>query len=391
MKIQSAPNLPPQNLKPKANGPVSAADLIGLNGTKSNMDVFLGSDEYRNIPERDAAKMLGHFVQGMQVQGFPWRLYASSQEGLQGKLTGQKQLSDTDALLRLQREEPVLFQPMRNMQLDLSADSIGAIAAAGAIGSGTQLTGMERMANLTRSTRVSPGSQGIEVRHGEPIEVRNLRELKLLYQMYHLEEKLTTKDPVGRAAQQLAYFNQQAGEFGWRFYQHDDGNAFGRIAKSAYQDGVRGGLIGLAVGATVGIPVGLFTRSLPYFGAAVGLGALGFGLMGALQGGRTAAKGKPLNTVQALDALLSGKEIQVQETQLRGIPAPIISKMSWLTDRGLPNTVKDTKDLERLFWMQNQNAKEDPPPSPPEKPKPNVVVIDQSQHYYQSPVTVVEQ
>ena len=122
--------------RPEHKPPTSAVDLIGLGNQASSIDVFLDSDEYKNISERDAAKMLGYFTQAMQNQGFPWKLQVSSKEGLQGKLTGTKTLSDLEALRRLQKEEPVLFQPMRNLQLDLSSDSLGAIAAAGTASTG---------------------------------------------------------------------------------------------------------------------------------------------------------------------------------------------------------------------------------------------------------------
>jgi hypothetical protein len=379
MRIQNNPS-PTPTPKPK-NSP-SAADLIGINGTKSNIDVFLGSDEYKNIDETSAAKMLGHFTQGMQAQGFPWRLYSSTKEGLQGKLTGTKTLADLDALRKLQNNEPVLFQPMRNMQLDLSSDSIGAIAAAGTIGGGAEITGMTRLANLTRSTRVTAGSQGFEVRHGEPIEVRNLAELKLLYQMYRLEEKLTSRDVVGRAAQQLSYFNQQAGDFGWRYYQKDDSNAIGRIAKGAYKDGLRGLAMGLAVGGMVGGPIALFMRSISPLLYGVGIGAAALGAYSGIQGARAAAKGKPLNTVEALDSILNNKPVEMQETQMRGFGVPVLGKVSWVSDRGMASTVDSPKQLETLFWMQHQGAKEDPPPQPPEPPKPTTVIIDQSKHYY---------
>lgn len=361
----------------------SAADLIGLGNQASSIDVLLDSNDYKNIGERDAAKMLGYFTQAMQNQGFPWKLQVSSKEGLQGKLTGTKGLSDLDALRRLQKNEPVLFQPMRNLQLDLSSDSLGAIAAAGTASTGQDMASMNRLATLTKNTRVSPGSQGVELRHGEPVLVRNLSELKLLYQMYNLDEKVTSKETVAQAAHQLSYFNQQAGDYGWRFYQKDDSNDVGRIAKSFYRNALRGAAMGVAVGTVVGLPLGVLTQSLHNGLLALGASGAAFGVYGAIEGVRTAAKGKPLNTVQALDKILNNQPLEIQETQMRSVGVPVVGKISWFSDRSQASTVVGPQELDTMYWMQNQAAKpDDPPPAPP---KPTTLIIDQSQHYYSLP------
>lgn len=381
MRIQNLGAPPPR--APKGNKS-SAADLLGINGDAANIDVYLGGDEYKNIDEKAAAKFLGYFTQAMKAQGFPWRLYESSQEGLEGKLSGKKRVSDLDALRRLQKGEPVLFQPMRNLQLDLSSDSLGAIAAAGTIGGAAEANSMSKLANLTKNTRVTPGSQGIELRHGEPIEVRNLAELKLLHQMYNPDEKLMSKDTVGKTAHQLAYFNQQAGDYGWRFYQKEDANAFGRIAKAFYRQALSGGAMGVAVGAMVGLPVAVLTQSMRNGFIALGVGAGAFALYSGADGAMTAAKGRPLNTVEALDAVLKDHPIELQETQMRGIGVPVLGKISWFTDRGNPSTISNAQELDTFWWMQNQAAKMEEP-AKPEPPKPTTVVIDQSRHYYNLP------
>lgn len=369
----------PNTKPPKQSS--SAADLIGLGSNASNIDIYLGGEEYQNVGERDAARMLGYFTQAMQAQGFPWRLQESTQDGLRGKLTGTQALADIDALRKLQKGEPVIFQPMRNLQLDLSSDSLGAIAAAGSLGGGQEMTSMARLATITKNTRVTPGSQGVELKHGEPVVVRNLSELKLLYQMYNPEEKVKSKDQVAQAAHQLAYFNQQAGDYGWRFFEKDSENALGRMAKAFYRNGLRGAAMGVAVGAMIGLPVGIITQSLRNGLLALGLGTGAFSLYSGVEGVRTAAKGKPLNTVQALDTILKGKPLEMQETQMRGIGVPVLGKISWFSDRGKASTVTGPQELETFWWMQNQAAKPEDPPAPP--PPPTTVVLDQSQHYYQ--------
>jgi hypothetical protein len=125
--------------------------------------------------------------------------------------------------------------------------------------------------------------------------------------------------------------------------------------------------------AVVGVPLGLVMRSLPAFATCALVGAAAFGLYGAIDGMRTAAKGKPVNTVEALDSVLEGKPVEFQETHMRGFGVPVFGKVSWVSDRGPSSTVSNPADLETFFWMQNRAAKEDPPP-PPEKPKSNLLI-----------------
>lgn len=378
MKVAAAP----QVIAPKPSAkPNSAADLLGLGSSAANIDVYLGSEEYQNIDERHAAQMLGHFTQGMQAQGFPWRLQVSSQEGLSGKLTGTKDLGDMEALRRLQKGESVLFQPMRNLQLDLSSDSLGAIAAAGTV-AGTDVASMSKLATITKNTRVSPGSQGFELRHGEPVEVRNLAELKLLYQMYRPEDKITSKNPVTMAANQLAHFNQPQGDYGWRFYQKDESNGAARIAKAFAKNALRGAAMGAAVGAMIGAPIGLFTQSLGAFFASAGIGAGAFALYGGVDGARSAAKGKPINTVEVLDSVLKQQPVEFQETQMRSVGVPVLGKVSWFSDRGKSSTINNPQELDTFYYMQNQAAKIEEPAKPAAPKPPATLVIDHSQHHY---------
>jgi hypothetical protein len=376
MRISQTPTPNKPQAKPTATG------LLGLNGTTTNIDVYLGGSDYQNVPEHQSAKMLGHFTQTMQDQGFPWRLFEATKEGLQGKLTGQQTISDLDALRRLQQGKGVIFQPMRNLQLDLSSDSIGALAAAGSVGGG-DTSSINKLANLTKNTRVQAGNQGFEVSHGEPIEVRNTAELKLLYQMYNPEEKLTSKDEVAKTAHHLAYFNKQSGDFGWRYYAKDDSNPVGRVVKAFGKNALRGAAMGAALGASLGAFLGLFTSSISNAAWLFGLSTAGFALYEGYGPAQAAAKGKPLTTVEALDRLVNKSPVEFQETQMRSIGIPIVGKLGRSSDRGKASTIHDPSELETFWRMQNQGAPEEE--KPPEPPKPTVVVVDQSVHHHHYP------
>lgn len=377
MKVQPSP---PQTFarKPPA---ATAVDLVGLGGKAADIDLLLDSPEYQNIEERQAAKMLGHFTQTMQNQGFPWRLKVSAEEGWQARLSGVVEISDLEALRRLQQGKSVIFQPMRNLRLDLSSDSLGAIAAAGTA-AGSDVASVNKLATMSKNTRVTAGNQGFELRFGEPIEVDNLAELKLLHQLYNPAAKPDSKNPIPTAAHQLSYFNQQDGEYGWRYFEKTENGTAKRMTRAFYKNALRGAAVGVAVGAMIGAPIGLLTRSLNALLWSAGIGAGTFSLYGGLDAARTASKGKPLNTVEALQAVVEGKPIEFQETQMRSIGVPILGKVSWFSDRGKSSTVNNPEELNAFYYIQNQAAKIEQPAKPEPPKPPSLVVIDQSQHYY---------
>ncbi len=359
--------------------PSKVLDELRLGTNHPKIDVHLNGDEYRAIALKDAAKMLGYFSQKMQDQGFPWKLKVAVDQGDDNFRAGAD-VSDLDALKQLQQGKPVMFQPMRNLQLDLSSDSLGALAAAGALGTGTEIAGMARLAAISKTTRVTPGSQGIELKYGEPVVVSNFSELKLLYQMYNPDEKVTSKNEVAKAANQLSYFTQKtaSGQYPWRFYKESDTNTAGRVATAVARSAVKGGAMGAGVGALVGAPLAFFARDWSFVLGAVGVGAAGFALYSAQQAARTAAKGEGVNAVEALERVLNGQEVVLQETEIRSVGVPIFGKISWFSDHGPGSKISSTSELDTFYWMQNQDAKEEPKPEV--KPAiPSVLVIHQ--HY----------
>ena len=82
--------------------------LDSFRGRYDKLDIHLGGDEYQNIPDLAAAKMLGHFTQTMQNQGYPWRIHSAEADGEKGFRKGEL-LSDLDALNRLRKGQPVLM------------------------------------------------------------------------------------------------------------------------------------------------------------------------------------------------------------------------------------------------------------------------------------------
>jgi hypothetical protein len=361
--------------------------LDTFRGRYDKLDIHLDQAEYQNIPELAASKMLGHFTQTMQNQGYPWRLHAATRDGDKGFKKGHL-VSDLEALQRLKKGQAVLLQPMRDLQLDLSSGSITALAAAGNL-AGQQLTTLGTVAEASKNTQVSAGNQGISVKFGEPLVINSFAELKLLNQMYDSEQKIEGSSPTSVAAHQLSYFTQKTigSNYPWRFYTKDSGSAFKRVAKSTLKGVLSGAAVGSAVAGAVGGVLALAFHNLAYLTGAAGIGAV----LGAARGGydaaQTSLKGNPINAVDALERVISGQEVIFQESRARSIGLPIVGKISWFADQGKGSSVTSVEDLNTLYYMQSGAELPKPPePKKEEKPPaPTVLVIDQSVHHtYQS-------
>lgn len=358
--------------------------LDSFRGRYDKLDIHLDQPEYQNIDKLAAAKMLGHFVQTMQNQGFPWKLYEATAQGETGYKRGEL-LSDKDAFMRLQKGEPLLMQPMRDLQLDLSSGSLGAVAAAGTL-AGRPLNGLGTVAEASKNTQISAGSQGFTIKNGEPIVINSVAELKLLNQLYNSEQKLESKDAVTTAAHQLSYFTQktQGSNYPWRFYTKDEGNAALRMTKSTLKGAATGAALGAAVTGVLGLGVALFARDINYLYGALAVGAAVGGAGGGYSALQTSSKGNPINAVEALERIVSNQEVVFQETRARTTPLPLISKMSWFFDQGKGSAISSVDELNTFYYMQSGAELPKAPEKKPE-PTPTVVVLDQSVHnHYQS-------
>lgn len=355
--------------------------LDSFRGRYDKLDIHLGGDEYQNIPDLAAAKMLGHFTQTMQNQGYPWRIHSAEADGEKGFRKGEL-LSDLDALNRLRKGQPVLMQPMRDLQLDLSSGSFTAIAAAGTA-AGTQLTGLGAVADLSKNTQVSAGSQGIALKFGEPLVVNNLSELKLINQLYDSEQKVdAASSQTAKAAHQLSYFTRKTvgSAYPWRFYAKDEGNAALRVAKATAKGLLTGAAVGGAVGGGLGALLALGFRNSSYLTGAAAIGAAIGAFRGGYDSAQTSVKGNPLNAVEALENVLDGKEVVFQESRARSIGLPIVGKISWFADHGKGSAVNSVDDLNTFYYMQSGAELPKPPAEKKEPAAPTVLVLDQSVH-----------
>lgn len=361
------------------------------------LDIHLDQPEYKNVSDLEAANMLGHFTQTMQDTGYPWRLRVAK-SGSDGSYKKGEKISDFEALNRLKKGEPVLMQPMHDLQLDLSSGSFTAIAAASSVAT-ADTTGLTKVANYSKNAKVSAGSQGFPIKFGEPVIVEDYSQLKLLHQMYDPADKIQGKSETAKAAHQFSYFTQKAGTsaFPWRFYVKDGSNPFLRVGKRTLGGTAAGGAVGAAAGLVFGGLLGFAMGDVQNF--AIGGASIG-GAIGAVKGGsdalRTSLKGTPVNAVEALENVLNNKQVYFQESRARSISVPIIGKLSWFNDNGKASAISDPDDLNTFYYMQSQEKLPQPAKKEEKKPapKPQTVIIDQSishhhHHHHNHPTQVV--
>lgn len=359
--------------------------LDRFRGSYDKLNIHLDQPEYQNIDELQAAKMLGHFTQKMQSQGYPWKLYAAK-PGKKGFVKGEK-VSDMEVLRRLQKGEAILMQPQRDLQLDLSSGSITALAAAGSVG-GTAMDPIGRVATYSKNAQVSAGSQGLSLNFGEPILINSLAELKLLNQMYDPEQKIEGKSETAQAAHQFSYFTQKTvgSAFPWRFYTKDSSNPVWRVTKAGTKGAVSGAAIGAVVGGVAGGVLALAFRDWSFLKGGAAVGAAVGGARGGFDAIRTSRKGTPVNAVEALERVLEKEEVVFQESRVRSIGVPVLGKLSWFSDQGKGSSITSPEELNTFYYMQSGADLPKPKAEPKKEEKkpeaPTTIIVDQSVHHH---------
>ncbi len=376
------------------------APLDFLSGRHDRLSIHLDEPEYQNLDSLQGAHMLGHFTQTMQNQGYPWKL-SSAEMRDDGSLKKGTSVSDMEALKRLNSGEPVLFQPQRDLQLDLSGGSITALAAAGTIG-GAQLNELGQVAAYSKSANVHAGKQGVSLKFGEPVVIDSLAELKLLHQMYSPTDKIEAESETAKAAQQFSYFTQKTvgSAYPWRFYVKDDQNAALRVTKNTLKGAASGAAVGGALAGAFGGLLALGFRNIDYLFGAMAIGTVVGGASGSYESVRTSLKGTPVNAVKALENVLESREVVFQESRARSVNIPVVGNLSWFSDLGKGSSITNTDELNTFYYMQSQaelpkpKASEEPaapkkPEAKPESAPTNITIInDRSVHQYISNTAV---
>lgn len=357
----------------------------GVGSGTDKLNVHLEGEDYQNISKNEGARMLGHFTQVMLLKGFPWKLHDAKPTG-DGNFKRGSKISEMDALTKLAKGEPVMMQPMRKLVLDLSAGSIGALAAGATTAGAAELAGVSQAAAFSKNAQVSAGSQGFLLRYGEPTVVSNMGELKLLYQMFNPDEKIKGKSAVAQAAHQFSHFTERGGQYPWRFYVKDGSNTFLRVSKAVAGQGAYGAAMGSLAGGFVGAVFTLFSGDFNLMTTvkAAGIGAAVGATYTGWNAARTSVKGRDINAVEALERVLGNDEVVFQQTEARTAGLPVITKISFFQDYNEGSSISNPDELEQLYYMHSQA--ELPKPKKEEKkkeePAPTQINIDQSSHVH---------
>lgn len=345
------------------------------------LDIHLDQPEYQGISRDEAALMLGHFTQTMQNQGNPWKIHSAS-DGRKGFTKG-KEIGDLPALNRLEKGEPVLFQPMRDMAIDLSSGSFTALAAAGSVAS-ANVTNLTQVANYSKGFQSSSSTQGLTLKNGEPIVISSFSELKLLHQMHKSGQKIEGKSETAKAAQQLSFFTQKTvnSNYPWRFYVKDDSNVIGRVTKKTLGGAATGAGVGAIVAGAIGGAIAFATKDLSWLYAGAGVGAAVGGVTRGYQAAQSSSKGTPINAVDAMERVLDGKEVIFQEARVRSVPVPFLKQVSWYTDNGAGSEISSVQDLNTFYHMQSQDELPKAEKKEEKKTPPQTIIIDRSVHHH---------
>lgn len=303
------------------------------------------SADYKKVTIENAAKMIGYFTQKMENQGFPWKLYKPT--GKRMKKT--KAISEFEALQRLERNEPVVFQPMRVIGLGFNPPAF----------QGKDITGKQAAGKLD----VKPG--GKEIRHGMPIQVNNKSELKFLFELYNPDVKIDEiqGSRLKKAARELAFFTKgtMGTQYPWKMFKNE--GKFKKIVKMT-GGAIKRGIIGMGLGAGA---ASLFTIPAAALGAAaagpIGLaaGAAIGGAIGGYMGAKKHAKGTEINAFEALARLNNDEPVHFQELKKReiglSIPFPIgiqLGSLSFYSNHGEESELKNLDELSLFNKMQEQ-------------------------------------
>lgn len=311
----------------------------------TSVDIDHKSPEYKNISKEDGAKMMNYFVQKMEKQGFPWELF-KPKKGLV-KMT---ELGEFEALNRLRNDEPVIFQPKRVIGLGFNPPAL----------KGKDITGAEVKSKMDIKTG------GMEVKHGEPVEIKNFGDLKLLYELYNPDIKIDPEkgSEITRAAKDLSFFTKgtMATQYPWKMFKPQTaGQKILSSAKAAVKSGSKWAAIGTGIGYLLklsSVVVGLGSLGpLGMIGAGMALGA-GYGI---IKGAKSKRHGQEINAFESLSRLNKNEPVYFQEMKKKeigiSVPFPVniqLGSLSYFREHGKGSTVKNLDELELFNQIQEE-------------------------------------
>lgn len=316
-------------------------ETSGGSAVNHTIQTLVNTDAYKNITLEDGFKIIGYFVEKGYKEGYPWKLFKKSEDGKMEKINALQ------AVERLSRGEEIVMEPIRRMDVNLSASELGVIASV----ANPQSALLSSMMYLSTTN-----SMKHEIKLGPSVYIRNLSELKLLRDLYDPSSSVSAKNEESKTANDLSRFLMASNSnLPWRILKNDHDIKTGDIIKGSLKKGIMWALCGMGAGAVIGGVGGaliqnLSSHAIGWMGAA-GASIIAGGAAGALglmRGAGEVKKGKYINAFEALDRVLKDKPIILQKQELRGVGIPVFGTINYLKDYEEQNIITGAEQL-KLF------------------------------------------
>ncbi len=334
-----------ENNNKENNNTIESQDLKGL-------DKFLENEE--TITDEEAAKILGFFLKISRDKGFPWDIKAKINNKFED-------INELEALKLLKNNQEIGLFPKRTKIFNL-ADR------------GQELTTIGNISNLENFKKIGEGIQQgnnlikntelkSEVIDGQPIFIRNYKELKLLYSLFSDNNYPLKNEKLNELIQTLKPFilEKYSSKYFWKFYD-PKGNNIKTKLKNALKNISKGGLIGTGVSVAFSSPLLLIGSllagmGLPSIGIALlalaGAGFVGGSLWGTKKSLKEANLGKELGPIETLKYLLENKSFIIQQKTINQFNIPFLGQTTWESNYKKPiniNNLDNLKTLKNIYY-----------------------------------------
>jgi len=320
--------------------------------TFEELDKFLENEA--NPTDEEAAKMLGFFVKTSRDNGFPWDIKAK----INGKI---QNINELQALELLKNNQGIILIPKRKKIIDLGAK-------------GQELTALGNISNLENIKKIGEGIQKgkdiikntelkSEIKDGEPISIKNYKELKLLYALFSENNEIISSQKLNELTQTLKPFisEKYKSNYFWEFYDPKD-NSLKTKLKSVLRNLLKGGVIGSGIFTAFASPlilVGslLFGMNLPSIGLALlslaGAGFISGSIWGTKKGLKESKVGKELGIIQVLKYLTQNKPFTIQQKTINQFNIPFLGNTTWKSNYKQHiniNNLENLKTLKNIYY-----------------------------------------
>lgn len=200
-------------------------------------------DNNVKITEEESAEMLGFFSRKLRNVGIGFIFYKKDEKG---KLI---EINELEALKRLKNNEEVLFQMTKFSNFNLSVSNLFAV---GALVSPIDVSLMNNIKDLMDKSNISNSvtikNPGKEVKTGIPFSIKNLQELRMIYQIFNPNSNIDPQNKAEKVAKLLSSFIPKTfgTPYNWKFFDSQNRKSLKEIILNSLSKSIKiGSLIGL--------------------------------------------------------------------------------------------------------------------------------------------------